>query len=105
MTIYIDSDYKCHVTDDGTRRAVETDFFTGRCTEFIEGYRFIPSGETWTRKDGQTFKGEMIAPRRDYSGIAAIQSAVDRTQAQADEEIAALIEEIYINDMEVIENV
>ena len=105
MTIYIDSDFKCHLSDDGTRRAFDVPFFDGKCAEFVEGYRFVPSGETWTRKDGQTFKGEMIAPRRDYSGIAAIQSAVDRTQAQADEEIAALIEEIYINDMEVIENV
>ena len=87
MTIYIDRDYKCHVTDDGTRRAVETDFFTGRCTEFIEGYRFVPSGETWTRKDGQTFKGEMIAPCRDYSQILEIQSAVDRAQAQAQQTI------------------
>lgn len=105
MTIYIDNDYKCHLSDDGTRRTFDVPFFDGKCAEFVEGYRFVPSGETWTRKDGQTFNGEMIAPRRDYSGIAAIQSAVDRTQAQADEEIAALIEEIYINDMEVIENV
>lgn len=105
MTIYIDNDYKCHVTDDGAMRAVETDFFDSRCSEFIEGYRYIPTGETWTRADGQTFTGEMITPWRDYSGLAAIQTAVDRTQAQADEEIAALIEEIYINDMEVIENV
>ena len=105
MTIYIDSDYKCHVTDDGTMRAVETDFFAGRCAEFIVGYRYVPAGETWTRSDGQTFTGEMITPWRNYSGLAEIQTAVDRTQAQADEEIAALIEEIYINDMEVIENV
>ena len=94
MTIFIDNDYKCHVTDDGTRRAVETDFVTGRCTEFIEGYRFVPSGETWTRPDGQTFTGEMIAPRLDYSGIAAIQAAVDRTQAKADEEIGVLLDTI-----------
>lgn len=105
MKIYIDVDYKCHVTDNGTMRAVETDFFVGRCSEFIEGYRYIPAGETWTRADGQTFTGEMITPWRDYSSLAAIQAAVDRTQAQLDEEIAALIEEIYINDMEVIENV
>ena len=105
MTIYIDNDYKCHLSDDGTRRTFELPFFDSKCAEFVEGYRFVPSGETWTRKDGQTFKGEMIAPRRDYSSLAAIQAAVDRTQAQADEEIAALIEEIYINDMEVIENV
>ena len=94
MIIYIDNDYKCHVTDDGTRRAFDVPFFDGKCAEFVEGYRFVPSGETWTRKDGQTFKGEMIAPRRDYSGIAAIQSAVDRTQAQADEEIGILLDTI-----------
>lgn len=94
MTIYIDSDYKCHVTDDGTMRAVETDFFVGRCSEFIEGYRYVPAGETWTRADGQTFTGEMITPWRDYSGLAAIQAAVDRTQAQADEEIGILLDTI-----------
>lgn len=105
MRIYVDNEYNCHSCNDGTMREFDVTFFDGKCAEFVEGYRFVPSGETWTRKDGQTFKGEMIAPRRDYSGIAAIQSAVDRTQAQADEEIAALIEEIYINDMEVIENV
>ena len=105
MTIYIDSDYKCHVTDDGTRRAFELPFFDGKCAEFVEGYRYVPNGETWTRADGQVFAGEMISPCENYSQLAAIQSAVDRTQAQADEEIAALIEEIYINDMEVIENV
>ena len=94
MTIYIDNDYKCHLSDDGTRRAFNVPFFDGKCAEFVEGYLYVPSGETWTRKDGQTFKGEMIAPRRDYSGIAAIQSAVDRTQAQADEEIGILLDTI-----------
>ena len=87
MTIYIDNEYKCHVTDDGTMRAVETNFFDGRCTEFIEGYRYVPSGETWTRADGQVFRGEMIAPCRDYSQILEIQTAVDRAQAQAQQTI------------------
>ena len=105
MTIYIDNDYKCHVSDDGTRRAFDVPFFDVKCAEFVEGYRYVPSGETWTRADGEVFTGEMIAPLRGYNELAAIQAAVDRTQAQADEEIAALIEEIYINDMEVIENV
>ena len=87
MKIYIDVDYKCHVTDNGTMRAVETDFFVGRCSEFIEGYRYIPAGETWTRADGQTFTGEMIAPWRDYSQILEIQTAVDRAQAQVQQTI------------------
>ena len=100
MTIYIDNDYKCHVTDDGTRRAVETDFFDGRCAEYVEGYRFVPDGETWTRADGKTFTGEMIAPWRDYSQLATIQSAVDRTQSQADEEIMNLLDIIENMAME-----
>ena len=88
MTIYIDNDYKCHLSDDGTRRAFDVPFFDGKCAEFVEGYRFVPSGETWTRKDGQTFKGEMIAPHRDYSQILEIQTAVDRAQAQAQQTIS-----------------
>ena len=105
MTIFIDNDCKCYASDDGTRRAFDVPFFDSKCAEFVEGYRYVPSGETWTRADGHRFTGQMVTPWRDYSELAAIQSAVDRTQAQADEEIAALIEEIYINDMEVIENV
>ena len=94
MTIYIDSDYKCHVTDDGTRRAFELPFFDSKCAEFVEGYRYVPSGETWTRAHGQVFAGEMISPCENYSQLAAIQSAVDRTQAQADEEIGILLDTI-----------
>lgn len=87
MEIYIDNNYKCHVTDDGTRRAFDVPFFDGKCTEFIEGYRYVPSGETWTRADGQTFTGEMIVSWRDYSQILEIQTAVDRAQAQAQQTI------------------
>ena len=94
MTIYIDNDYKCHLSDDSTRRAVDVPFFDGKCTEFIEGYRYVPSGETWTRADGEVFAGEMIAPWRDYTQLAKIQAAVDRTQAQADEQISVLLDTI-----------
>ena len=92
MTIYIDNDYKCHVTDDGTRRAFDVSLFDGKCTEFIEGYRFVPSGETWTRPDGQVFAGEMITPCRDYSQISEIQTAVDRISAEKDARIAEINE-------------
>ena len=87
MTIYIDNDYKCHLSDDGTRRAFDVPFFDGKCAEFVEGYLYVPSGETWTRKEGQVFAGEMIAPWRDYSQILEIQTAVDRAQAQAQQTI------------------
>lgn len=42
-TVYIDSEFKCHVTDDGTMTTVDTDFFDGKCDAYIEGYCFEPS--------------------------------------------------------------
>ena len=77
-TIYIDSDFKCHITDDGTMRAVETDFFDQKCDAFIEGYRFIPAGESWTREDGEVFAGEMIAPWKNWKGLDAFQREYER---------------------------
>ena len=67
MTIYIDSDYKCYVSAAEGRRAIETDAFNGKCAEWIESFRFVPEGETWTREDGEEFRGEMIAPWKDLS--------------------------------------
>lgn len=69
MTIYLDSDFVCHLENDGTMTAVETDVFDGKCAAFIEGYRFIPTGKSWTRKDGVVFHGEMIAPAKNYDRI------------------------------------
>lgn len=72
-TIFIDSDFKCHSVNDGTMTAVETDWFDGKCDAFIEGYRFVPSGERWTRSDGEVFTGEMIAPWKPYAELDAAQ--------------------------------
>lgn len=42
--IYIDSEYRCHTTDpEGIFKEVETDFFDGKCTEFVEGYCYDDS--------------------------------------------------------------
>jgi hypothetical protein len=74
MKIYIDHEYKCHVTNDGTMREVEVpDFFDGKCDAFIEGYRFLPSGESWARSDGVVFTGEMVAPWKPYEELDAAQ--------------------------------
>lgn len=43
-TIYIDFEFKCHVANDGTMTAVETDFFDGKCDAFIEGYCYEGNG-------------------------------------------------------------
>ena len=66
MTIYIDDDYKCYVSAAEGRRAIETDEFDGKCAEWIESYRFVPAGETWTREDGEVFTN-MTAPWKDLS--------------------------------------
>ena len=105
MKIYIDNDYKCHTSPGEGLTAVETDFFDGKCRQYIEGYRFVPSGESWTREDGQVFRGEMIAPWRDYTILAEFQALYEEEQAKAVDEIAALVEEVYNSDLEVIENV
>ena len=84
MTIYIDNDFKCHVSNpDGTMTPVETTAFDGKCPAYIEGYRYIPDGETWTRPDGVTFAGEMIAPWRDWRTLDAAQRDYEREQYAA----------------------
>ena len=66
MTIYIDDDYKCYISAAEGRRAIETNAFNGKCDEWIESYRFVPAGETWTREDGEVFTN-MTAPWKDLS--------------------------------------
>lgn len=74
MKLYIDSEYHCHTANpDGVFHETETDFFDGKCDTFIEGYRFVPDGHSWTRSDGVAFYGEMIAPFKPYDQLAAAQ--------------------------------
>lgn len=75
MIIYIDGDFKCHVSAAEGRRAIEADFFDGKCNEWIECYRFVPEGETWMRGDGEVFKGEMVTPWKDLSEAYTAQTA------------------------------
>lgn len=82
MKIYLDSDFKCHTTNDGTMREIETDFFDGRCKRWIESYRFVPQGETWTRADGVVFSGEMIAPWKLLDEAYAAQKTYEETLAE-----------------------
>lgn len=76
--IYLDSEFKCHIIDNGTMKAIETEVFNGKCDAYIEGYRFIPTGESWTRSDGVVFNGEMISPWKEYGDLDAIQREYER---------------------------
>ena len=73
MRVYIDTEFKCHISDDGTMTPIETDFFDGKCAAFVEGYLCDP--------------GKMITPWRPYSELAAAQR-----QYEADRR---LLEEAY----------
>lgn len=92
MIVYVDKDFECHTSDDGTMRAVETDFFDGKCNAFIKGYRFVPNGESWMREDGVVFHGEMISPWKDYSELDEAQREYEREKlADAENALAILL--------------
>ena len=90
MTIYIDSDYKCHTSPGDGLTAVETDTFDGKCSQYIDGHRFVPAGQSWEREDGQVFTGEMKSPWRDYAILAEMQALYEEEQAKQADMAAAL---------------
>ena len=81
-TIYIDNDFKCHVEDGDGMTPIETDTFDGKCKRYIEGFRFVPIGVTWTREDGVEFQGEMISLHTDYDILAAYQEQYEESSAE-----------------------
>lgn len=90
MTICIDSDFRCHITDTGGLTPVETTAFDGKCHRYIEGCRFVPAGQSWMREDGVVFSGEMIAPAEDSRILEAAQAAYEEAQKENADALAAL---------------
>lgn len=80
MKVYIDTDCKCHVANDGTMLQFETAFFDGKCKSFVEGYRFVPDDETWVREDGAEFTGEMVTPWKPYEELEKAQAQWEHAQ-------------------------
>ena len=110
-TIYLNSDFCCHVSNpDGGYTSVETDFFGGKCAAYIEGYRFVPAGATWTRPDGVVFQGEMISPWKDWRELDAAQREYEREQLAAltvenealVADMAQMVDDVYQSDMEMM---
>ena len=82
MRIYLDKDFKCYTQENSrTVQSVETDIFDGKCTAFIEGHRFVPAGQSWTRADGVVFSGEMATPFKDSRLLETVQSMYEQVQA------------------------
>jgi hypothetical protein len=59
-------------------RAFDVKAFDGKCNAYIEGYRYVPSGENWTREDGIVFAGEMVSPRVDPDILLACQEQYEK---------------------------
>ena len=85
MIIYIDSEYKCYTFPGDNLTAIDTSFFDGKCKAYIEGYRFVPSGETWIREDGQ-----VVAPWRPYEILTEFQAIYEEEQVKQADMAAAL---------------
>lgn len=73
MKIFVDSDFKCHINNDGAMTEYEVEYFDNKCVEFIEGYRFVPEGCSWTRSDGVIFTGMMLSPWKPYNELERAQ--------------------------------
>lgn len=88
MKVYIDNDYKCHVLPGEGLREFNVPFFDGKCTEFIEGYRYIPAGEKWVKPNGVFFRGEMVTPWKPYEELYKAQLEYELAQLKAELEDA-----------------
>ena len=82
MKIYIDTDYKCHVSNGDSMRELDVSFFDGKCPEFIEGYRHIPDGEVWVNPDGVKCSG--TGPWKDYNALKTAQLEYELAQVKAE---------------------
>lgn len=63
-------------------KVIETDFFDGKCKEFIEGYCCIEDGSI------------TVYPWKDYSILEMAQQTADRVQSEADKNISTLLDTI-----------
>lgn len=80
-TIYIDAEYKCHVVNDGTMTAIETDSFDGKCDTYIEGFCYDTSKEY-----------DRIYPWKPFNELDAAQRAYEKQHLA---EYESLINELY----------
>lgn len=81
--IYLDDQYRCHMENDGGNYCEWEDtglHFAGKSRAFIEGYRVVPEGVTWTDSDGRTYEGLMISPAVSFDILQAAQTAYEETR-------------------------
>lgn len=80
-TIYLDTDFMCHLSNDGMMVEIQTDVFDSIADDAIQYYRYIPQGEEWADSKGRVLHGLFI-------------------QATNSKEIERIIQQAYILDMQ-----
>lgn len=98
--VYIDPDtFMCHTSqnNDGTRIPYETKVLDGKCDEYIESCRCVPTGYNWTRSDGEVFEGEMVTLLKPLEDVDEAQREYERKLLAEYE--AALAESIPVSDL------
>ena len=79
-TIYLDSNFCCHLFLKEPYLTIETSVFDNKCQTYIEGYRFVPMGYTWIDSNGEEFHGQMVSPFINYNILKSAQEQYDNDQ-------------------------
>ncbi len=93
MIVYIDKNFKCHTQNDGMMLEVDAPFFDGKCTEYVEGYIFVPKDKSLTLENGAVFHGEFAVPWKPYTQLDSAQREYER---QLLEEYAEALKELGV---------
>ena len=96
MKVFVDTEFKCHTSNpDGVFREFEVPFFDGKCKTFIEGHRYCPEGESYTRDDGKVFYGECYTAWKPYDELDAAQAQYELDMAEAAEAYQEGVDSAY----------
>lgn len=94
MIINLDQEFCCYTEPhENTILSIDVAFFDGKSKAYIEGYRYVPSGYVWTRKDGKQFVGEMISPIKNYDILESVQKLYDEVDITEKENRISILEE------------
>ena len=97
--IYIDSDYKCHVNNDGTMTAVEGSFFEGKCDTFVEGYCY-DNRNGYVQIYPWKLYNELDAAQREYENQLLAKRTAELAERTAELiELDALVLELQYNTL------
>lgn len=95
-TIFLDSEFKCHLTNDSTMLEVQTEALDGYDSKAIECFRYVPKGYTWKGSDGRERHGEFIQAFRPLEVIGAYQEQYEAMLAEQ-EDMQTALEALGVN--------